>query len=51
MSDIPMRILIACETSGIGRRAFAARWPNATVKSCDLEPAEDGMLIKSMERV
>ncbi len=37
-----MRVLIACETSGIGRRAFAARWPEADVWSCDLEPAEDG---------
>lgn len=37
-----LRILIGCETSGRGRRAFAARWPEATVKSCDLEPAEDG---------
>lgn len=36
----PMRILIACETSGIGRRAFAALGHD--VWSCDLEPAEDG---------
>ncbi|MBC7156688.1 MAG: hypothetical protein H5U20_04130 [Rhodobacteraceae bacterium] len=35
-----MRILIACETSGIARRAFAARGHD--VWSCDLEPAEDG---------
>ncbi len=35
-----MRILIACETSGIARRAFAAR--GADVWSCDLLPAEDG---------
>ncbi|WP_102222787.1 hypothetical protein [Acidimangrovimonas sediminis] len=35
-----MRILIACETSGIARRAFAARGHD--VWSCDLDPAEDG---------
>lgn len=35
-----LRILIACETSGIARRAFAARGHD--VWSCDLEPAEDG---------
>lgn len=35
-----MRVLIACETSGIARRAFAARGHD--VWSCDLEPAEDG---------
>lgn len=35
-----MRILIACEFSGIVRRAFAARGHN--VWSCDLLPAEDG---------
>ena len=35
-----LRILIACETSGIGRRAFAALGHD--VWSCDLEPAEDG---------
>lgn len=35
-----MRILIACETSGIARRAFAAQGHD--VWSCDLEPAEDG---------
>lgn len=34
------RVLIACETSGIARRAFAARGHD--VWSCDLEPAEDG---------
>lgn len=39
---IPLRILVACETSGIGRRAFARRWPGAEVWSCDLLPAEDG---------
>lgn len=36
-----IRILLGCETSGIGRRAFARRWPEAEVWSCDLEPAED----------
>lgn len=36
----PLRILIGCETSGIARRAFAARGHD--VWSCDLEPAEDG---------
>lgn len=35
-----LRILIGCETSGIGRRAFAALGHD--VWSCDLEPAEDG---------
>jgi hypothetical protein len=35
-----MKILIACETSGIARRAFAALGHD--VWSCDLEPAEDG---------
>ena len=37
--DGPMRILIACECSGIVRRAFAARGHD--VWSCDLKPAED----------
>ena len=36
----PLRILIACETSGIARRAFAARGHD--VWSCDRDPAEDG---------
>ena len=36
----PLRVLIGCETSGIARRAFAARGHD--VWSCDLEPAEDG---------
>ncbi|MBL9047878.1 MAG: hypothetical protein JNK34_11320, partial [Tabrizicola sp.] len=40
MPDSPLRILIGCETSGIARRAFAARGHD--VWSCDLEPAEDG---------
>jgi len=35
-----MRILVACETSGIARRAFAALGHDVT--SCDIEPAEDG---------
>lgn len=35
-----MRILIACETSGVMRRAFAARGHD--VWSCDLLAAEDG---------
>ena len=36
-----MRILVACETSGIGRRAFAALGGH-DVWSCDVQPAEDG---------
>lgn len=35
-----MRILVACEFSGVVRRAFAARGHDAW--SCDLLPAEDG---------
>lgn len=35
-----MRVLVGCETSGIVRRAFAAR--DYDVWSCDLLPAEDG---------
>ena len=35
-----MRVLVGCETSGIVRRAFAAR--DHDVWSCDLLPAEDG---------
>jgi len=35
-----MRVLIACETSGIARRAFAALGHD--VWSCDILPAEDG---------
>lgn len=35
----PLRVLIACECSGIVRRAFAARGHD--VWSCDLKPAED----------
>lgn len=36
----PWRILIGCETSGVMRRAFAARGHD--VWSCDLLPADDG---------
>jgi hypothetical protein len=36
----PLRVLIACETSGIARRAFAALGHD--VWSCDIDPAEDG---------
>lgn len=36
----PLRALIACETSGIGRRAFAAA--GFDTWSCDIDPAEDG---------
>lgn len=35
-----LRVLIACETSGIARRAFAARGHDTW--SCDIDPAEDG---------
>ena len=35
-----MRVLVGCETSGVVRRAFAAR--DHDVWSCDLLPAEDG---------
>ncbi|MBE3637487.1 hypothetical protein [Mangrovicoccus algicola] len=35
-----MRVLVACETSGVVRRAFARRGHDAW--SCDLLPAEDG---------
>lgn len=35
----PMRVLVACECSGVVRRAFAARGHDAW--SCDLKPAED----------
>ncbi|MBN8187576.1 hypothetical protein JF540_12835 [Salipiger thiooxidans] len=35
-----LRVLIACETSGIARRAFATRGHD--VWSCDIEAAEDG---------
>jgi hypothetical protein len=35
-----LRILVGCETSGVMRRAFAARGHD--VWSCDLLPAEDG---------
>lgn len=36
----PLRVLIGCKTSGIARRAFAARGHD--VWSCDIEAAEDG---------
>lgn len=36
----PLKILVGCETSGVMRRAFAARGHD--VWSCDLLPAEDG---------
>lgn len=39
-SPEPLRVLIGCETSGVVRRAFAARGHDAW--SCDLLPAEDG---------
>lgn len=35
-----MKVLVACECSGVVRRAFAARGHDAW--SCDLKPAEDG---------
>lgn len=35
-----LRVLIGCETSGVARRAFAARGHD--VWSCDILPAEDG---------
>ena len=35
----PLRVLVACETSGVVRRAFAARGHDAW--SCDLLPSED----------
>lgn len=38
--DKPMRVLVACEFSGIVRRAFSAIGHDAW--SCDLLPAEDG---------
>lgn len=38
-TDNPLRVLIACEFSGIVRRAFANRGHDAW--SCDLLPAED----------
>jgi hypothetical protein len=38
-STAPLRVLIGCECSGVGRRAFAALGHD--VWSCDLKPAED----------
>lgn len=35
-----MRVLVACERSGVVRRAFEARGHDAW--SCDIEPADDG---------
>lgn len=40
VTNRPWRILVGCETSGVVRRAFAARGHD--VWSCDLLPAEDG---------
>lgn len=37
-----MRVLVACERSGVVRRAFRARGHDAW--SCDLEPADDGSI-------
>lgn len=37
-----MRVLVACERSGVVREAFRARGHDAW--SCDLEPADDGSL-------
>lgn len=37
---VPLRVLVACERSGVVRRAFRALGHDAW--SCDLEPAEDG---------
>ncbi len=38
----PLRVLIGCETSGVMRRAFAARGRDAWF--CDLLAAEDGSI-------
>lgn len=38
--NAPLRILVGCETSGVVRRAMAARGHD--VWSCDLLPSEDG---------
>jgi len=35
-----MRVLVACEFSGVVRSAFRSRGHHAV--SCDIEPAEDG---------
>lgn len=35
-----MRVLIACEFSGVVRDAFTRRWPDWDVWSCDLLPTE-----------
>ncbi|TDR34686.1 hypothetical protein [Aquamicrobium defluvii] len=39
-TDLPLRVLIACETSGVARRAFSDLGHD--VWSCDILPAEDG---------
>src|SRR5690348_4806434 len=39
-ASIPLRVLVACEFSGVVRRAFRERGHDAW--SCDLLPAEDG---------
>lgn len=46
-----MRVLIACEFSGIVRGAFARRWPECEVMSCDLLPTElqGGMIYPHFE--
>lgn len=44
-----MRVLVACEFSGIVRRAFRARGHDAW--SCDLLPAEDGSFFHYQEDV
>ena len=36
-----MKVLVACEFSGVVRRAFARAYPSHEVFSCDLLPAED----------
>ena len=36
------RVLIACEKSGVIRRAWMKRWPTHNVRSCDLLPSDDG---------
>jgi hypothetical protein len=43
-----MRVLVACEYSGVVRRAFRARGHNAW--SCDLLPADDGSPTELVDR-
>jgi len=39
----PLRVLVACERSGVMRRAFQRVWGGGVdAWSCDLEPADDG---------